>query len=208
VAIVRFHAFLFAAAFGAALPSWPAAPLVAASSALGRSIPSDTALVRALRAGGHVLACRHALTDWAGAPAGPQSLEDRATQRNLSDEGEAQARALGCELERLRIPVGEVLASPWARTMESAELTFGRVEASGALYEVDQEDDLRRLFTRPPGAGTNRALVTHQSVLRQIMPRFRRGEIEEGDCVVVRPDGEGGFTVRAHLSLADWTRLR
>jgi hypothetical protein len=54
----------------------------------------------------------------------------------------------------------------------------------------------------------NRVLMTHQGTLYRILTMFRRPEIREGDCVILRPDGETGtFEVVAKLGLADWERL-
>lgn len=68
---------------------------------------------------------RHALAPGGGDPPG-LTLGDCSTQRNLSDEGRAQARRLG---ERLREHLGAhrvtaVWASPWCRTLETARLAF------------------------------------------------------------------------------------
>jgi phosphohistidine phosphatase SixA len=169
---------------------------------------SDSVLVRELRRGGYVLACRHAFTDWSFTHDGPMSMTDRSTQRNLSDEGVAQAKALGREIERLGIPIGPVLSSPVFRNKESAELAFGRIRVHDALYGRRRGTALRVLFTEPTAAGWNRVLMTHQSVLREAMERFKADEIEEGNCVIVRPQGEQGFTIVAHLSTEDWRRLR
>src|SRR5256885_13448101 len=63
----------------------------------------DSALVAALRAGGLVLACRHGATDHEARDRGP----DRASQRNLTDEGVRQAPAIGAAIRALGIPIGE-----------------------------------------------------------------------------------------------------
>ena len=103
-------------------PTEPAGPSVLSTLA-ERSAGRD--LVARLRQGGHVIFVRHAATEATQDDPRPD-LADPSTQRNLSDEGRNQARQLGRAIRRLRIPVGMVMASPYARTRETAELAFGR----------------------------------------------------------------------------------
>ena len=87
---------------------------------------ADEALWRLLAKGGQVLVIRHGLTTpGVGDPAGFR-LEDCATQRNLSDEGREEARMLGAAFKARKVPLGEILASPWCRCVETARLAFGR----------------------------------------------------------------------------------
>jgi len=75
-----------------------------------------------------VLYIRHSLTTPGfGDPPGFK-LEDCSTQRNLSDDGRAQARRMGKALKKRGVPIGEVLSSPWCRCVETAELAFGRAQ--------------------------------------------------------------------------------
>ncbi|HEX2333742.1 MAG TPA: histidine phosphatase family protein, partial [Burkholderiales bacterium] len=73
-----------------------------------------------LREGGYVLYFRHTSTDFSQNDSRMTSFEDCASQRNLTDRGRDEARAIGEHVRRLKIPVGEVLASPFCRTMETA----------------------------------------------------------------------------------------
>ena len=88
--------------------------------------------MKQLRQGGYVLYMRHASTDFSRNDAAMTSYEDCATQRNLTDQGRAEARAVGAHVRRLRIPIGDVLASPFCRTMETARLAFGKAQATPA----------------------------------------------------------------------------
>ena len=49
------------------------------------------------------------------------------------DAGRDEARRIGVAIKRLEIPVGEVMASPFCRTMETAQLIFGRATATAAV---------------------------------------------------------------------------
>jgi phosphohistidine phosphatase SixA len=169
----------------------------------------EATLLARLRPGGFVLACRHAITDHGFRGEGRVDLKDRSTQRLLTPEGEAQARRLGEILLRQRIPIGEVLTSPYFRTADSAELTFGRAEVHDALHgsSSDKTRALKHLLSSAPQDGTNRALMTHQGVLYRVFEGVERGSIREGDCLVVEPGGEG-FEVLARLGPDEWEALR
>lgn len=180
----------------------------------GSSLTSDDALqelslLARLRQGGFVLACRHAITDRSRGDGRRVDFDDPSTQRVLSAEGRAQARRLGEIIRRRRVPIGEVYTSPYARTAESAELTFGRPEVETALYGRSREKTarLRGLLTGVPPRGTNRVLMTHQGVLYRVLRGVERGSIREGDCVVLDPDGRG-FEILARLGPDEWAALR
>lgn len=192
--------------FGTARGVSPRAPLIAAADTVWNRMRGDV-LLRELRVGTLVLACRHAITDRSHGDNRNVDFEDRTTQRNLSAEGERQARDLGREIEELNLPIGTVLTSPYARTRESAELTFGRAENSTLLYGQRSRNEVQALFGEAPTNG-NRVLMTHQYVLRRMLRVFRNGEIAEGDCVVVHPLGGEGYEIVAHLKPEDWGSLR
>lgn len=102
-------AFALLAAGAAAAEPWPAIPA------------------------GSVVLIRHALAPGVGDPPGFK-LDDCATQRNLSDEGRADARRIGEQFRARRIDVGAVWASQWCRTKETAELAFpGRMQERPAF---------------------------------------------------------------------------
>jgi phosphohistidine phosphatase SixA len=167
----------------------------------------DASLLAALRAGGLVLACRHAIT-----PDGvsDQSETDRALQRNLSDEGRQQAIAIGRAVRAARVGICPVFSSPMYRTRETAELAFGdtAVVVTRLLRGNPPLSELMSLLLADPPKGQNKVLMTHQGTLYRVLTMFRRPEIREGDCVVLRPNATAGtFEVVGKLGLADWERL-
>src|SRR4051812_48853357 len=89
-------------------------------------VAQRTSFVETLRAGGNVIAFRHAITDQSHQDEAAFRYDQCARQRNLSAAGRAQARAIGRAIRRLRIRIGRVLASPYCRTRETARLAFGR----------------------------------------------------------------------------------
>lgn len=178
---------------------------------------ADPALIEALRGGGFILYFRHAETDWKQTDrrheAGWDSC-DPAQMRQLSAAGRDSARRLGEALRRLRIPVGRVVASEFCRTRETARLlALGPVETSRDLVNTSHAEHaggtealrqrVRRLLATPPPAGTNVVLVSHGNVFMLVA---EQRPVEAG-AAIVRPDGEGGFEVVAHVAPEEWSRF-
>lgn len=164
---------------------------------------ADDALWALLRGGGQVVMIRHALTTpGVGDPPG-MKLDDCSTQRNLSDEGRAHARQLGEAFRQRGIPVGQVLASPWCRAMETARLAFDKVSAiSPPLGNVfgrpertaGQLAGLKPLAGQKP-LGGNTVMVSHGSTilaLTGVSP-------DTAEMVVLTPQGGGRFTVAGRM---------
>jgi phosphohistidine phosphatase SixA len=79
-----------------------------------------------LRQPGHAAFMRHSdAPGGAGDPAGFRP-DDCATQRNLSEEGRAQARRTALALARNNVAFDQVLTSPWCRCRETALLVTGK----------------------------------------------------------------------------------
>jgi len=168
-------------------------------------------LLAALRGGGFVLYFRHADTDWKQNDTGGMRLEDCAAQRNLSDRGRENARAVGAAIRALAIPIGSVLASPLCRTVETAMLAFGVAEKSMAVREggplppgsPGRYEALRVLLSTPVAPGTNWILVGHAYPYYSLVG----GQyLEEGEADVVRPRG-ADFEVVARVGLKQWREL-
>lgn len=164
-------------------------------------------LVEALQEGGLVVYLRHTETD--DAPDG-MATDDCSQQRNLTAAGRQDARAIGAALRALEVPVGRVIASPYCRTTETAELAFGHAQPEDALLPVATGADgeergrkaLNALLADEPEDGIS-FLVGHISNLRlaaDVTP-------EEGGAVVFRPDGDGGFRLVAEVPPRGFTRL-
>lgn len=72
---------------------------------------------------GNVILFRHALAPGTGDPEHAE-LNDCSTQRNLSEEGRAQARRIGDFFQKQALPVETVWSSQWCRTRETADIAF------------------------------------------------------------------------------------
>ena len=121
------------------------------------SAPATKPIVRSLQAGGLTLLMRHALSD--AAVNQRELLRSCATQRNLTVAGREQARAIGRAIRTLRIPIGEVRASPMCRTRDTARLAFGRATLDrmlvnngivGSLADDRRRGRALRAFVRRP----------------------------------------------------------
>jgi phosphohistidine phosphatase SixA len=168
-------------------------------------------LLAALRGGGYVLYFRHAATDFSQNDEKMKRYEDCADQRNLIDKGRADARAAGAAIRELRIPVGRVLASPFCRTVETAQLLFGRAEK---MQEVrggppvpagsDRYAELRKILATPVRPGSNLVVVSHGNPFYSVAGA---PYLAEGEAAVIRPLGTD-FQVFARVPVDRWERLK
>lgn len=172
---------------------------VAAPDAEQELVPrlSGRALVEALVKGGNVLLIRHAETVPETPDPNYMSIDDCATQRNLSDAGKRQAERMGASFRKLGIQVGRVLSSPYCRCLETGELAFGKVQTSELLRIGDEpagagRDDpgiaIRKLLDTPPEPGKNNVLIAHSVTL---LYAFGLTAKPEGVAHVFRPSGLG-----------------
>src|SRR6266849_9503798 len=190
-------------------PAWqqPAAP--ERSSLASRELPLAELLAE-LRKGGYVLYFRHAATDFSQNDERMKSYEDCANQRNLIDKGRAEARAVGAAIRELRIPVERVLVSPFCRTVETAQLLFGRAEkmqevrgGPSAPAGSERYAALRRILATPVRAGANLAVVSHGDPFHSVAgPPY----LAEGEAAVIRPLG-ADFQVIARIKVDRWDAL-
>jgi hypothetical protein len=146
--------------------------LLAGAGAPLAALATDVDVAAALRAGGVVAAVRHALAPGTFDP--PEfRLGDCSTQRNLNDDGRAQARRLGEWFRSRGLEPAAVRSSPWCRCVDTAQLAFGRHEVWEPLsspHRADPDVRERRLQALRAGlaavpAGRFEVWVTHNFVL-------------------------------------------
>ena len=176
---------------------------------------SGDSLAAALQGGGYVIYFRHADT-------GPAYLEQGVdlkrcdTQRNLNDNGREQAKLIGAQFRKLKIPVGEVLASEFCRCRETADLAFGRHTIEPLLTGVGRSAEaaprreqataaLKKMLGAKPAPGTNTVLVSHGYNLWDA-EGFHLGT--QGEAAIYKPDGKVGYVLVARLLPREWTELR
>jgi phosphohistidine phosphatase SixA len=136
---------------------------------------------------GTVVLFRHALAPGGGDPPGFQ-LNNCTTQRNLSEEGRAQARRIGEAFQRRGIDVNTVWTSQWCRTRETADIAFPGKRADQPLFnsffntterEPGQTREALNLLASWHGTGVL-VVVTHQvniTALTGIVPDSGEGVV-------------------------------
>ena len=176
-----------------------AALLIFASLVLGAD--ASDAIWEALRAPGSVVIVRHSYAPGTFDPPDAK-LDDCSTQRNLDDNGRAQARRIGEAFRAHGIAVGAVRSSPRCRCLDTARLAFGKAEPWGVLGGALRDADLRRrqLVEIRKAIDAHRegpplVLVTHGSVVSDLTNL----NVPMGAFVVLRRDADREHTVVGQL---------
>jgi phosphohistidine phosphatase SixA len=165
---------------------------------------SGKALLAALKQGGYVLYFRHTATDFSKNDSRMQGLDDCANQRPLSDRGRAQAKEIGAAIRKLQLPIGDVQASPYCRTVETATLAFGKTERNIAVRgDGGNYDALGTLLSEAAPAKSNRAVVGHGNGMRALAGA---PHLDEGEAAVIKP-GKSGPVIVARIRVTDWEGL-
>ena len=169
-------------------------------------------LADALKAGGYTIYFRHFET---GADTPDQHLAklgDCSTQRQLNAKGATQAIHVRDAFVKLKIPVGEVLASSFCRSWQSADLSFGRhvvvdglkLPPSKDYTDADKKlmrDVLVPLLAKVSTSGQNTVIMGHDDN----MPAAGGPEIKtQGEAVITKADGKGGFVVIGTIKPGRW----
>src|SRR5204863_4059503 len=190
-------------------PAWSQTAEPQRSSLPSRELAPGQLLAELLR-GGYILYFRHAATDFSQNDEKMKSFEDCANQRNLIHRGRSDARIVAAAIRRLGIPVERVLASPFCRTVETAQLLFGRAEkmqevrgGPSAPADAERYAALRRILATPIPAGANLAVISHGNPFYSIAgPPY----LAEGETAVTRPLG-ADFQIIARIPADRWAAL-
>jgi len=158
----------------------------------------------ALAQPGAIVLFRHATAPGVGDPPGFKP-GDCSTQRNLSDEGRAEARKIGEQFRARGIKVGAVLSSQWCRTRETARLAFGEQSVRdepafnsqfGRRGDTDaQTTKARAILQKWKGPGVL-VVVTHQVNISAMVEGFTTS----AEGVVVRPAVNGRLEVLGRVA--------
>ena len=167
-------------------------PLTALLMPLAHAAAFPAEVLAEIRRGRVAVLMRHAATVPGTGDPPNFRLDDCSTQRNLSDRGRAEARALGARLREAGIRFDRVLTSQWCRCRETAMLVAGRAEdwpAVNSFFEDRSTEPAQTTAARERllaiGDGERWLVVTHQVNISALTGEFT----QMGESVVVRPGG-------------------
>jgi phosphohistidine phosphatase SixA len=176
---------------------------------------SGEAVVNALRRGGYVIVMRHTSSPREAPDKQTANADNVKVERQLDEVGRTTATAMGKALRDLRIPVGEVLASPTYRALETVKYAqlgnprpYTELGDNGQSMQGGTEAQaawLRKRVTQFP-SGSNTILVTHFPNIKDAFPQA--SNVDDGEALVFGPDGKGGATLVARIKIEQWPVLR
>jgi phosphohistidine phosphatase SixA len=178
---------------------------------------SKTDLVAALQRGGYVILMRHASSPGTVPDAAHSNADNTKMERQLDEQGQASARAIGDAFRRLKIPIGEVLSSPTYRALETVKLaklgqptTFPELGQSEQGMSADKRGTraawLKAKTAERPPAGTNTLIVTHYPNIAEAFPQEADG-LSEGEALILRPDKDDSASLVARVKIDEWASL-
>ena len=164
---------------------------------------ADARLWEGLADGRYVAVMRHALAPGVGDPDN-FTLGDCSTQRNLSESGREQAKAIGDVMRAQGVTEARVYSSEWCRCLETAEgLAFTAVTPKPALNSFfqrraaseEQTQSLREFLRTERNTHEPLVLVTHQVNITALTGVFPAS----GEIVVIGMNEAGDVEVKGRL---------
>jgi len=162
------------------------------------SARDDARLLDAVRTGNAFAIMRHALAPGFSDPAN-FDVDDCSTQRNLSDEGRAQARAIGETFRKGGISEANVFSSAWCRCLETARLLglgpVAKLAPLNSFFEARERRDAQTAALRDWLIDYKQekplVLVTHQVNINALTGSYT----SSGETVIARIDENGRVAV-------------
>lgn len=193
------------------------ATLLALCAATGTAPLTGKDLTAALQRGGYVILMRHASSPRIPPDAAQADASNTHHERQLDETGRATARAMGEALQRLRIPVGQVLSSPTYRALETARLaglgpvqTYDQLGDAGHSMTPDASGTrgawLRGKVAQAPKPGTDTLIITHAPNISEAFPT-EGADLADGEALIFHPGGQGGSSLVARVKIQDWPQL-
>jgi phosphohistidine phosphatase SixA len=152
-----------------------------------------------------------------GADAMSGPAKKSSGERQLSEEGRAQAKAIGDALHKLDIPVGVVMTSPLQRAVDTGTLLgYGSTTTNPDLGEsgpalspeenARRAEAMRKLVSQRPSGDKNLVLVSHKP---NILDAFGKdwSNVTEGEASVFEPDGKGAYKLIVRVKSDEWNGL-
>jgi phosphohistidine phosphatase SixA len=190
---------------------------LAAAGPAGAEQLTGSALVSALQHGGYVLVLHHASSPFEKPGKAAADPDNVNMERQLDEAGKQTSTAMGKAIETLGIPIGDVQSSRTFRAMQTAkyaglrnprpvsELTEGK-QGMAADKDKARAAWLRHAVARAPRPGTNTVLITHTPNMVAAFGEEAKG-IKAGETMVFHPDGNGGTSLVARVTIDKWPQL-
>jgi phosphohistidine phosphatase SixA len=174
-------------------------------------------LVATLQRGGCVILMRHASAPGTAPNAAHADPENTGLERQLDEQGQASARAMGDAFRQLKIPVGRILSSPAYRALETVEFSkLGQPTTFPELGSPEQDKSagksgrraawLKGKIGEQPTTGTNTMIVTHSSNIAEAFPQDADG-LAEGEALIFRADKGHRIALLARVKIDEWASL-
>lgn len=172
----------------------------------GRAFANDEQVWVALKQGGKVILLRHTHVDIREG-IGHLAPGNCAEEVNLSPSGIEQAKRIGKSFRAHGIVVGEVLASPYCRCMDTGKLAFGRVTSvqylkpPGVVSEdqakLNQDRVVQEILKHHDHS--NLVLITHDLNIANVV---LEDTVPMGEFFVLQPNG-ANFDVIGKIRMGD-----
>ena len=170
------------------------------------ALADDQQVWAALKQGGKVVLLRHTHVDIREG-IGRLAPGDCAAEINLSASGVEQAKRIGETFHAHGITIGEVLASPYCRCLDTGRLAFGRATAvqylmppgvvSDSQAKLNNERVLQEILKHH--GRSNLVMITHDLNISNIV---LEPTVKMGEFFVLQPH-EGDFDVIGKIRMGD-----
>ena len=134
-------------------------------------------LINQLEEGGKLIFIRHAYAPGSGDPDN-FNLNDCSTQRNLSKEGQRQAKYIGEFFRNNKVKIDKVLSSEWCRCKDTAKIAFKNFATNSFLnsfysskFAKNKDKQVKALkeYIKKFKSDKNLVLVTHYVLISEIL---------------------------------------
>lgn len=165
-------------------------------------------LIKGLQSGGYILYMRHGMTNHEQKD-NTQDFTDCTQQRNLSNSGREQIKNMGEIIRALKIPIGEVLSSPYCRAKDTANIAFGKFIIEPKLqFSISKNmqesqllgEQLKAMMHQASTEKVNAVFVGHTSNLRDGLGIWPKPE----GVIVIFQKQQGKLHFRGMIKPNDW----
>jgi len=176
--------------------------------------PAHT-LIEDIKSGGHIIYMRHGITKRKDNNRNKVliDLSKCETQRNLTDEGRQQVKGIGKVIKSLAIPIGKVKSSPYCRTKDTAQATFGQYDIDEKLaFSISKAHEesqklglyLKNEMLKSYDATNNTVFVGHTANLKDGLGVWPKPE----GVVVIFKKQQNNIVYKGMIKPSDWLSLK